>query len=312
MTTDLRPAPPWVRAAGAVIRRLPAGRYRLAGCVARRAGRPFVATAGREVGGFLFACDLRDSTSREVCLTGRYEPQETAVVLAILSPGGTFVDVGANWGYFTLTAAHLVGPAGRVVGFEPDPRLFATLAANVARNGYSHVTVVQAAVAEKTGTVTLNGFDPAGGNFGVSTMAGGTGGQPFEVATVGLDAALDAAGVGTVDLVKIDIEGAEGLALTGMQAGIRSGRYRRLLIELHPTLLPRFGATAEGVVAVALSAGYQCWEVAHDPASTRRTAYARRVDPRALLTPWDAGRPLAAWPHVLLARGHPLPVGSPS
>ena len=78
----------------------------------------------REVGGFTFECDLRDAISREVCFTGRYEPLETLLVQSTLRPGMTFVDVGANWGYFTLVASHLVGSSGLVVSLEPDPRLF--------------------------------------------------------------------------------------------------------------------------------------------------------------------------------------------
>ena len=51
-----------------------------------------------DFGACCFQCDLRDGIMREVCLTGRYEPQETALLQQILQPGMTFVDVGANWG----------------------------------------------------------------------------------------------------------------------------------------------------------------------------------------------------------------------
>ena len=60
-----------------------------------------------DAGGYWFECDPRDAIAREVCFTGRYEPQETALVRTILRPGMSFVDVGANWGYFTLLAAWL-------------------------------------------------------------------------------------------------------------------------------------------------------------------------------------------------------------
>src|SRR5262245_56723365 len=121
-------APPWVRLAARVIRRLPAGRYRAMNQIHRLSQSAFWMRSPKRLGGWSFQCDLRDSIAREVCFTGRYEPQETALVQAILKPGMSFVDVGANWGYFTLLAAHKVGVKGRVVSLEPDPRLFPVLA----------------------------------------------------------------------------------------------------------------------------------------------------------------------------------------
>ena len=87
------------------------------------------------LGGFTFICDVRDSLMREVCFTGMYEPQETLLAQQLLRRGMTVVDVGANWGYFTLLAAHLVGNRGRVLSLEPDPRMFRLLQQNVATTG---------------------------------------------------------------------------------------------------------------------------------------------------------------------------------
>src|SRR3989442_13351056 len=75
---------------------------------------PFWMHLPPDVGELAYACDLRDGLMREVYLTGRYEPQETALLRHLLRPGMTLVDVGANWGYFTLVGAHLVGASGCV------------------------------------------------------------------------------------------------------------------------------------------------------------------------------------------------------
>src|SRR5437867_7825119 len=141
------------------------------------------------LGGWGFRCDLRDSIAREVCFTGRYEPQETALVRAILRPGMTFLDVGANWGYFTLAAAHLVGETGRVVSLEPDPRLFAVLRANLADNRLGHVVALPVAAAEQPGWLTLAGYDEEDGNFGLSRLVtrAATGARAFRVAARPLD-----------------------------------------------------------------------------------------------------------------------------
>jgi hypothetical protein len=167
-----------IRALAAIIRRLPAGRYRVMDRVARPAPPPFVARTPADAGGYAFHCDLRDGIAREVCFTGAYEPLETAIVRALLPAGGTFVDVGANWGYFTLLAAHAAGARGRVVSLEPDPRLFALLRANAQRNRLAHVTPLPLAAAAGRGTLTLAGFDEAGDNWGLSSLASAGSDEP--------------------------------------------------------------------------------------------------------------------------------------
>ena len=67
---------------------------------------------------------------------GVWEPYETHLVLNLLEPGGVFVDVGANLGYFSILAAACVGERGRVYAFEPDPDNFALLQANSETNGF--------------------------------------------------------------------------------------------------------------------------------------------------------------------------------
>ena len=131
--------PLWVRIVSTLIQHQPRGRYLAANWFGRRAVEPFWGRLPHDLGGLLFRCDLRDHIMREVCFTGGYEPQETALLKMMLRPGMTFVDVGANWGYFSLAAAHLVGLAGRVVSVEADPRACRTLRANFARNGLDAV-----------------------------------------------------------------------------------------------------------------------------------------------------------------------------
>jgi FkbM family methyltransferase len=212
----------------------------------------------------------------------------------------TFVDVGANWGYFTLLAAHLVGARGRVLSLEPDPRLFATLQENLALNAYDWALALPVAAASAPGTLTLSGYDEAGENWGLSRLAeDGPGGQTFQVAAEPLDALLDRQGIDRVDLLKMDIEGAEELALRGMEKGLACHRYERLLLEVHPTILAERGRSVADVCAPLTEAGYRGWRVDHSPAATRRAAYARELQPRDFLGPIDLTTALDAWPHLL-------------
>jgi len=243
--------------------------------------------------------------AREVFFTGTYEPPETMVVRRMVDPGGTFVDVGANWGYFTLMMAEHVGSMGRVVAVEADPRIHAILERNIALNDLPQVRPVYAAAAAESGVLSLIGFDEHNNNWGTSRIAGGSGlpGASFEVPARSLDDLLDESGLDAVDLVKIDIEGAEALALAGMSAGLRRGRYCRLLLELHPVQLSEHGTKPDAIIVGLLEMGYRGWVIAHSAADVRRTAYAHEQPVDSLLRPLRWPEPLDAWPHLVFALG---------
>jgi len=119
----------------AIVRRAPRGKYAIVSRWTPRTGQ-FVARLADDLGGAMFACDLADAIAREVCLTGYYEPPVTRVVQRLVSRGGTVVDAGANWGYFSLLAASAAGERGRAIALEPDPRHFTRLARNIEMNGF--------------------------------------------------------------------------------------------------------------------------------------------------------------------------------
>jgi FkbM family methyltransferase len=308
--TELSQSPIWLPTMAALIRILPAGRYRIMNWLSRRSAPPFWSRMPRESGGFAFHCDLSDSIAREVCFTGQYEPQDTALVKSLLGQGMTFVDVGANWGYFTLLAAYLVGSSGKIVSFEPDPRLYPILKKNVTRNDLSNVTALQLAAANEAGTLMMAGFDEDGGNHGLSRLVehAGTTGKLFPVQTQSVDRILDELSIECVDLLKMDIEGAEELALQGMSEGLSDFRYRRILLEIHPTILAERGRTAQDVVDIMLKAGYSGWWIDFSPAAIRKAAYAHSLNPRDYLRPLASVTTLDDWPHTLwLAPGLELP-----
>jgi FkbM family methyltransferase len=297
------PPSPWLALGAVVVRRLPRAKYRAMNWLARRARGP--AFEARLPGSSLtFACDLRNALAREVFFTGRYEPQETDLIGRMLGPGGVFVDVGAHWGYFSLLAADRVGPSGRIVAVEADPRIHAILADNFARNHLDRAVAVavHAAAADRVGSIALAGFDEGQDNWGLSRVVEDStqaGAFAFEVPARPLDDLLDEHGVEAVDLLKMDIEGAEALAVPGMRRGLASGRYRRLLIELHPQQLRSLGADPEAVVAPLLESGYRGWTIDHSPELFRRAAYGRPAPLGRTLRPFDPDEPLDIWPHQI-------------
>lgn len=305
--SDAIPAAPplWASLSATVIRRLPMGRYRMMDWLCRESSARFVARFPGSALGLRFECDVRNSMAREAFFTGTYEPPETMLIRSLVMSGGTFVDVGAHWGYFSFIMAEHVGATGRVVAIEADPRIYAILERNFALNHLPQVQLVHAAAAAESGILPLIGFDERDTNWGISRIAGASGraGASYEVPARSLDDLLDEMGVGDVDLVKIDIEGAEALALTGMSAGLRRGRYRRLLLELHPVQLAEHGTTPAVVIEDLLEIGYRGWVVAHSAADIRRAAYGHGAPADSFLRPLRWPEPLDAWPHLVFALG---------
>jgi FkbM family methyltransferase len=293
-----------MRLAISVVRRLPAGRYPVMERITRNARSVFVARLAEELGGAAFFCDLRDAVAREVCFMGNYEPQETAIVHSILQPGMTFVDVGANWGYYTLLAAKAVGSTGRVAALEPDPRLYEVLTRNLAINGLGQVTAYRNAAAEQNAQLVLSGYDSSGGNFGVSRIADGAGEGPnvFNVEAMTLDEFTQRNDIGRIDLLKMDIEGAELRALVGARGLLGSGKLHRILIELHPRALIESGSSTEAVHEELRGAGYTGYRIDHSPATTRRWAYGRGGAIDSVLSELRESDTLDHWPHQLWCR----------
>ncbi len=297
-------APPmWAALAAPIVRRLPRAKYRVMNWLCRNRPPTFVAPLPGSKAGLRFEFNLRHDLAREVYFTGRYDAQEWALIRHLLGPGDTFVDVGSNIGYFSLLAADEVGPTGRIVAIEADPRIFAALSRITELNPSSPITLKHVAIGGEDGVLRLAGFDDAQDNWGISRVVGADAvstANTFEVPSRRLDPLLDELGIGAVDLLKMDIEGAEAFALRGMRDGLASGRYRRVLLELHPAQLRDHGANPMEVARILLDAGYRAQVVDHSPETFRRAAYARDVQPQDVLRPFDAAVGFDAWPHLLL------------
>jgi len=165
--------------------------------------------------------DLEDGLGQYVFIHRRYEAFETSLIEQIARPGMTVVDIGANIGYYTLILASRVGKMGKVYAIEPEPTNMMLLQRNIQLNRLSNVVCEQTAVLDYEGQVTLYLSDINHGDHRVFDAAdddrfnAGTPRNQISVRTIVLDRYL--ANVGAqVDLVKMDIQGAEMLALDGM------------------------------------------------------------------------------------------------
>lgn len=145
----------------------------------------------------------------------------TAPLLACLREARVFVDVGAERGFYACLARHHMPPGGFVVAVEADPVRCALLGSLFADD--PQVRVYHAAAGETDGRIMLSKPD------GRSARMGGVGSR-FEVTSVRLD---DLVGHDAVDVIKVDIEGAEALALAGLERTL-SWQRPLVFVEFHP------------------------------------------------------------------------------
>jgi FkbM family methyltransferase len=209
---------------------------------------PLVPREGSREGrvfGYRMTLDLCDLMERMIYL-GTYEREETGMAWRWLRPGMTFLDVGANAGYFTLLASRRVGQGGRVIAVEPGPYVHGRLARVVAANGLK-AELHQIGLSDRDGTCTLY-LPPEGMHNHSPTMAryDGAGGA-VDVPVRRLDDCLEEWRVGSVDLLKIDVEGHEGKVFAGAERALGSGRIKAILCEFNDYWLRETGTTPQDV-----------------------------------------------------------------
>jgi FkbM family methyltransferase len=192
---------------------------------------------------------LNPRTGRDV-MEGGGEPEVQEVLRKRVTPGMTFYDVGANIGFFSLAAARLVGPAGRVVAFEADPEIAARLREHAERNGFTWLVVEEKAAWSKSGPVSFARCDPATSpDRGLGSVVTFSNGAAITVEGVSLDDCTER--LGLPDFIKCDVEGAEVEVFRGA---------KQLLAENRPTIVCEIHSEDNRRVLVKeLSrAGYAC------------------------------------------------------
>ncbi len=170
--------------------------------------KQFVLPAGQK-----FLVDPFCYVGRQLDCLSAYEPETVATFQALVQPGMTVADIGANLGHHTLILAALVGKTGSVHAFEPHPETFQELVTNTRLNGYGHVHCSHMALSSKTGGATLHlAADAAMHSLGSTKYHDE---QTVAVETETLDRYVERHGLSRLDLVKIDVEGAERLVIEG-------------------------------------------------------------------------------------------------
>lgn len=190
-----------------------------------------------------------------------YEP-ELAHLALFLKAGMTFVDGGANIGIYSAIASAIVGTKGRVLAFEPAEGAFGQLSINAGFGIGGNITPFQMALSDATGEQQL--YHSNGGPVGYSLgSVGQEGGASESVHTTRLDDVVSAAGIDRVDVIKLDVEGAEELALRGAENVLKVSR-PVVIFEYQPMAPLGPGQTYIGAWMYLREHGYSLHTVAED------------------------------------------------
>jgi FkbM family methyltransferase len=228
--------------------------------------------------GLRMTCDLRDHVQRQIYFRGAYEPIEAYLFRHLLRPGMVVVDAGANVGQYALNAALEVGRDGEVHAFEPVPSNFKMLKEHVLVNGLQKVRVNMTALWHQEGVLSLHLASDMVGNNGSYTV----GIPPDVVQTIDseairLDYYVSTQGVGRVDLIKMDIEGAELYALQGATEVL--SRWRpTMLMEINRVTCRRLGYEPEQILRFLKPLNYRAWVVGESPETCHRLTSLEGVD----------------------------------
>ena len=208
---------------------------------------------------------------------GTWEPGVVTLLGERLSPGMTFVDLGAHIGFFTLMAAKLVGDKGRVYAFEPAPENFELLTKNISLNGYRNVVPIQMAVANEEGSTTLY-LNPYSVAHSLHRDTFGKSRKELCIEVTTLDSYFERLGWPYVSVVKMDIEGAEPNALEGMRGLIKRNRNLVLILEYVPEILERADRDPGKLLSLIRTLGFEMFLIT--PESGKLELFSEKIASR--------------------------------
>ncbi|HID18118.1 TPA: FkbM family methyltransferase [Candidatus Bathyarchaeota archaeon] len=188
--------------------------------------------------------------------SGIYERFEVDLFRRVVKEGDVIVDVGAHIGYYTLLAAALIGKNGKVYAFEPEPLSFSILTRNVKENNFNdRVILVKRAVSDKTAKVKLFPL-----NKNLRSYVTLPSGKTVDIETTTLDEFFEDKNW-KVDVVKIDVDGAESLVFSGMKKIVEQNRNLKVFMEFSPIKLKRFGTEPHKFLEKIMDWGFVVWTI---------------------------------------------------
>jgi FkbM family methyltransferase len=233
-----------------------------------------------------------ESIGRSIATQGVYDLPLTEALTRLADRGETVLDVGANIGYASLVLARAVGPAGRVICFEPNPALLPTLRANVANwrsLSAAPIQIENVAISDSDGDGILGFPEDYAHNQGLASLESAAHGIPVSLRR------LDSLKLTSVGVMKVDVEGHEAGVFSGASGLLAGKRIRDIVFEEHDA----FPARSQRIL---LEYGYQIFRITR---SALRPVLGRPEDPSrmgflhpnflATIDPSRASSRFAAW-----------------
>lgn len=208
-----------------------------------------------------------DVIGKSLYVSGLFERQEVQFIKHVLQPGMIFFDIGANMGFYSLIAAKRLGESGKIHSFEPNPRMFEELKYNIDLNGFSNVKLNCLALADRTRVARLSRYERgkevycslSDRNFPGADIIGYD-----DVRVETLYNYVKKMGINRIDLIKMDVEGAELMVLQGALSLLESGVPRMIIFELAQINVAGFGYHCEEVLDLLRSFGYTIYKLDND------------------------------------------------
>ena len=199
---------------------------------------------------------LSDFIQQQIFFLGFYDFAGISYLKKNLQEGDVFFDIGANVGSFSLIASKQVQSAGKVYAFEPVHQTFKQLTYNYSLNQFTQTTLIRKAVANKNGQIELNVSDQS--NTGMSSILNhdAENGKIEIVPCITLDDFVVENKISTINLIKMDIEGAEYLALQGMSHILQHIR-PDIMVELNKSIIQKNPAQHQKLLTLMASYQYK-------------------------------------------------------
>ena len=210
---------------------------------------------------YIDPCD--EVISRAIAFTGIWEPIETEFLKKSIKEKMCVVDIGANIGYFTTLMSRLVGPDGKVLSFEPSPRAYEILSKNVKENCLNNVESRKIAISDFSGNTKLylSKINPGDNRLSSECIYETDDKREItEVAVTTLDDYLDDC---SIDLIKIDVQGAELGVINGAIKTIKN-YHPDMIIEFWPIGLTSHGTNPRDLLLTLERLGYDLYDLNSD------------------------------------------------
>jgi len=197
---------------------------------------------------------LDDLDTLHLAINGVWEPLETNLVKNTIKEGDVVLNIGANIGYYTLLAARLVGPKGKVYAFEPDKTNFEIIKKNIRINNYENIIPVNKAVLNKTGKAKLYLSTENKGSHRI--YQAGDSRKYVEIDVVSIDDFFKNK-EDKVDFILMDIEGSEAKAFEGMKKVLRKNKKVKILTEFWDWAIEKAGDDSQKFIEEIVKTGFK-------------------------------------------------------